>query len=170
MVKKITPVIIVDDAMGYLSGLRSLLGIFGLTETMYRFADVSAFDGRFSLFDKVRYIKTAHCDELESCGILFETGQGLVFYSGDMRDPGPLLEIIHSGRKIDKIYIDSNNDREPNMHHISIHLLNDIVPAPLKPKIRCMHFNNSLCVEEAEGYGFVSVSSEQLAVSSETVR
>jgi hypothetical protein len=158
MVKKITPEIIVDGTMGYLSDLRTLLGIFGLTEAMYRFADASSLDGRFSLFGKVRYVKTVHCDELDSCGILFETEQGLVFYSGDMRDPAPLLEIIKSGRKIDKIYIDSNNDRQPNIHHISIHQLNDIVPVELKPKIRCMHFNNSLCAEEAAAYGFGVVS------------
>jgi ribonuclease BN (tRNA processing enzyme) len=154
MVKNITPKVVVDAHMGYLSDLRALFGIFGLTETMYRFVDASTLGGLCSLFDKVRYVKTSHCDELKSCGILFETEQGLVFYSGDMRDPAPLLEIIKSGRKIDKVYIDSNNDREPHIHHVSVHMLNDILPPEIKPKIRCMHLNNSRCAEEAAAYGF----------------
>jgi len=156
-VKKMPVTIIVDGNVGYRSGLRALLEIFGLTETMYRFADSSSFDGSRSLFAKVRYVKTKHCDELASCGILFETARGLVFYSGDMRDPAPLVEIIQSGRKIDKIYVDSNNDRRPNMHHFSIHQLNDIIPAELKPTVRCMHVNSSQCVAEAQAYGFAVV-------------
>jgi len=81
-----------------------------------------------------------------------------VFYSGDMRDPAPLLELLASGSRIDKIYVDSNNDRQPNIHHISIHALNDIIPPELKPKIHCMHINNSRCAEEARSYGFSVVS------------
>ena len=153
-VKKITPTVIVDDNVGYVDKIRALLEIFGLTEDMYRFADVSAYKGRCSAFSKVSYVKTRHCDELESCAILFETDQGLVFYSGDMNDPAPLLEIINSKRKIDKIFIDSNNDRTPNMHHISIHVLNDILPPELKSRVHCMHINNSLCEREARTYGF----------------
>jgi len=154
MVKKITPCFIIDEAMGYLPNLRTLLGIYGLTETMYRFAPALSLDNTYSLFSTVRYVKTRHCNELESCGLLFETPGGLVFYSGDMRDPAPVLEIIKSGAPIDKIYIDSNNDREPNMHHMSIHLLSEIIPPGIKPKIHCMHLNNSRCVEEAKSYGF----------------
>ena len=158
MVKKLIVNIIVDENMAYLPAIRTLLGIYGLTGNMYSFTDSSKFDGGYSLFSKVRYVKTRHCNELDTCGILFETCEGLVFYSGDMKDPAPLLEIIASGRLIDKIYIDSNNDREPNMHHISIHLLNDIVPPGIKPKIHCMHINSSRCAGEARAYGFSVVS------------
>ena len=154
MVKKIVPTFIFDENMAYLSGLRALLKIYGLSDKMYRFTDASALDGSYSQFDRIRYVKTKHCEELDTCGILFETGQGLVFYSGDLNDPAPIVEIINSGRKIDKLYIEANNDREPNIHHISIHMLNDIVPPGLKPNIRCMHFNNSRCVDEARAYGF----------------
>jgi len=158
MVKKLTVNIIIDAHMGYLPKLRVLLGIFGLTESMYRFSDASTLDNKYSAFKKVRYIKTNHCDELDSCGILFETEQGLVFYSGDMRDPAPLLELLASGSPIDKIYVDSNNDPVPNMHHISIHVLNDIIPPELKPKTHCMHINNSRCAEEARSCGFSVVT------------
>ncbi|MDR1858583.1 MAG: MBL fold metallo-hydrolase [Treponema sp.] len=153
-VKKMPVTIVTDESMVFLSSIRQLLKIYGLTRQMYRFADSSVFDRRYSRFSKMRYVKTSHCDELASCGILFETKQGLVFYSGDMRDPAPLVEIIKSRRKIDKIYIDSNNDRMAKMHHISIHLLHGIVPPRLAAKIYCMHVNSRQCIAEAEAYGF----------------
>ena len=121
---------------------------------MYHFTDASAYSNRYSAFSKVSYFKTSHCDELKTCGILFETDRGLVFYSGDLNDYSPLTKIIESGQKIDKIYIDSNNDRKPSRHHVSIHQLNNILPQNLKPKVHCMHLNNSQCITDAKAYGF----------------
>ena len=154
VIKKLPVKIITSECMGYLPKLKSFLEIVGLTSLMYDFADVSAFTGNYKLFNKVNYFKTTHCDELESCGILFETESGLVFYSGDLNNPGILMDIIKSGRKIDKIYVDSSNDRKINLHHITIHQLNDIIPSDLKSKIYCMHINNDKCIEEALAYGF----------------
>jgi len=158
MVKKIPVNIIFDQNMGYLSKLRVLFGIYGLKEDMYRLADAAEFDGKYSLFARARYVKTMHCNELESCGILFETEQGLVFYSGDIHDPAPIAGIIDSGKQIDKIFVDVNNDTTPNMHHLSVHQLNGIIPAALKSRVHCMHFNNSQCIAEAQAYGFCVVS------------
>ena len=154
MVKKQTVNIIVDETMDYLADIRALLKIYGLTGKMYHWVNTRDLDGESSLFSSVRYVKTSHCDELASSGLLFETAGGLVFYSGDMRESGPLLDLINSGKPIEKIYIDSNNDREPNPHHLSIHLLNGIVPPALKTKIFCIHVNNSQCLEDAAAYGF----------------
>ena len=153
-IKKLSVTVITDKNMAFLPGLKQVLKIYGLSRKMYRFADSSEFDGKYSLFTRVRYFKTDHCDELETCGILFETKQGLVIYSGDMRDPAPLVKLIKSKRKIDKLYVDSSNDRMPKMHHISIHQLHDIVPAALRAKVHCMHINNSRCVAQAKAYGF----------------
>ncbi|MCL2127574.1 MAG: MBL fold metallo-hydrolase [Treponema sp.] len=157
-VKKLPVNIIVDENMGYLPGLRSLLEIYGLSKKMYRFAGVSAFTGKYSLFNSFRYVKTSHCRELQSCGIIFETDRGVVFYSGDLHDPAPLLKVIKSRGRIDKIYIDSNNDDSPNPHHISIHRLNGLVPPELKPRVYCMHINNRSCMDDAKAYGFKVVS------------
>ena len=153
-VKKLEVTVITDENMGYLSSLRSLLVIYGLSNEMYRFADVSEFSGKYSQFDKVSYVKTTHCDELESCGILFETSRGLVFYSGDINDPAPIINIIKSGRKIDRMYVDTNNDHHPNPHHISIHLLYEIIPPNMVSLIHCMHIKNDQCITEAKAYGF----------------
>jgi phosphoribosyl 1,2-cyclic phosphodiesterase len=153
-VKKIDVVVIIDGNMSFLPALRSLLEIYGLNDKMFRFADASDFSCKYSLFNKIRYVKTKHVEELESCAIAFETDKGLVFYSGDINDPAPIIDVLKSGSPIDKIYVDTNNDRRPNPHHISIHGLNEIILPELKSKIYCMHLQNSKCIEEAQSYGF----------------
>jgi Cft2 family RNA processing exonuclease len=152
--KNIITNIISDKNVAYLPQIRTLLDIYGLPKRMYRIADASAFDDRYSRFNRVRYIKTFHCDELESCAILFETSGGLVFYSGDMKDPAPLIEIIKSGQKIDKIYIDANNGPAPNPYHLRLTEIYDIVPPELRPEVYCMHFNGCKCMDDALACGF----------------
>ena len=153
IVNKMVVNIIVDKNMAYLPSIRSLMKIYGLAENMYRFVEASDYDGKYSMFDKVRYIKTKHADEMASCALLFETNQGIVFYSGDMQDPAPIVEIIKSGRQIDKIFVDSNSDLQ-NSHHVSVHQLNDIIPPEFKSKIFCMHINSLECIKAAKAYGF----------------
>jgi ribonuclease BN (tRNA processing enzyme) len=146
--------IIIDENMVFAPNLSTLLKIYGVPDRMFQFADSSAFDNRYSQFNKVRYIKTFHCNELKTCAILFETSSGLIFYSGDMKDPAPLIDIIKSGKKIDKIYMDSNNDPNPNPYHLRLKEVYDIVPPELRPRIYCMHFSSRQCMDDALAFGF----------------
>jgi hypothetical protein len=76
-------------------------------------------------------------------------------YTGDLNDTAPLVEIINSGCTIDKMYVDSHNDRKPNLHHISIHQVNDIITPELRSRIYCMHLPvDPKCIAEAQAYGF----------------
>jgi len=153
-IKKMTVNIIFDENMKFLSSLKSLLVIFGLNDDMYNLVNASEYNGKYSSFDKVYYIETKHCDELVTCSIKFETKQGLVFYSGDISELDPISDILKSGVKVDKMYVDTNNNRNKIAHHISIHQLNEIIPDELKSKIYCMHINNLQCIDEAKAYGF----------------
>ena len=155
MEKKIPVNIIIDDAMIYLANIKTLLKIYGLKENMYNFIEAKSLDGIFSVFSKVRYIKTMHCDELDSCGLLFETKAGLVFYSSDMRVIDPVMDLINSGRPIDKIYVDTNSNKGP--HHLSLQELKDTIPEGIKSKIHCMHLNNNQCMSDALAWGFTVV-------------
>jgi hypothetical protein len=152
--KNIKTNIISDENMAFAPQITTLLKIYGLPDRMYQFVNISGFDNRYSQFNKIRYIKTFHCDELKSCAIVFETNNGLVFYSGDMKDPAPLIEIIKSGQRIDKLYLDSNNDPNPNPVHLRLKEIYDIVPPELRPEVYCMHFNNSQCMRDALAFGF----------------
>jgi len=157
-VKKLDICVVTGENMDYLPSVKSLLVIYGLTANMYRFVDISVFDGKYSLFSKVRYFKTKHCDELETCGVLFETDAGLVVYTSDLCEIEPLADIVNSGRPIDKFYVDTNNDRHPNPHHISIYQFNEIVTPELRPKVYCMHIKNVQCIEAANALNFKIVT------------
>jgi ribonuclease BN (tRNA processing enzyme) len=156
--KDIKTNIICDENMAYLPQIRALLDIYGLPKRMYQITDASAFDNRYSRFNRVRYIKTFHCEELKSCAILFETNSGLVFYSGDMKDTAPLIEIVKSGQKIDKLYLDSDNDPNPNPFHLRLKEIYDIVPPELRSEVYCMHFNSCKCMDDATSLGFKVVT------------
>jgi Cft2 family RNA processing exonuclease len=156
--KNITTNIISDENVAYLPHIHTVLDIYGLPKRMYRITDTSEFDSRYSQFNRVRYIKTFHCDDLKSCAILFETNSGLVFYSGDMKDPAPLIKIIKSGQKIDKIFIDANNGPAPNPYHLRLAEIYDIVPPELRPMTYCMHFNSGKCRDDAIDLGFKVVA------------
>ena len=155
--KKIPVTIIIDENMSYLPSIRTLLVIYGLTENMYRYVDTAELNGKYSLFSKVRYIKTKHTDEVESCAIIFETDNGLVFFSGDINNPAPIIDMIESGNRIDKIYIDTSSERK-NSHHTTVHQVNEFVPENLKSRIYCMHINDTQCITDALAYGFKVVS------------
>jgi hypothetical protein len=71
-----------------------------------------------------------------------------------MKDPAPLQEIVKSGQKIDKLYIDSNNDPDPNPYHLRLQEIYDIVPPELRPRVYCMHFNSTRCMDDAVAFGF----------------
>jgi len=157
VIKKIKITIAASQEMAYLAKIQALMNIAGLSAHMYTLTDVSEYNGKYSAFSQVKYFKTDHCKEVESCGILFETAAGLIIYSGDLNNPEPILKLIGSGKKIDKIYIDSSNDPEPNFHHISIHQLKNIIPPELKDRVYCMHINNEACIKEALAYGFKTV-------------
>jgi len=152
--KKIKINIISDENMAYTPQIYALLDIYGLSRQKYQIAESSSFDNRYTCFNKVRYIKTYHCGELASCAILFETKNGLVFYSGDMKESAPLVDIVKSGKKIDKIYIDSNNDPNPNPYHLILQEIYDIVPPELRQSVYCMHFNSAQCMDDARAFGF----------------
>jgi hypothetical protein len=64
------------------------------------------------------------------------------------------VEIIKSGKKIDKIYIDSNNDPAPNPYHVTLNEIYDIIPPELRSSVYCMHFNSNRCIQDALAFGF----------------
>ena len=155
--KQITVKLITHEAMEYLPRVQQVLTIFGLTESMYSLASTNEYKDRYTLFKNITFIKVPHTSELASCGIIFETSEGLLFYSGDLNTTGPLEELLKGSLPIDRIYIDAASQRD-NPHHVSIHHINDVVPEELKSKVYCMHINSDECLSLAESYGFKVVS------------
>lgn len=134
--------------------IKSLTRIFGCTEEMYCIIDEEEYDNKYNTFKTIRYKQTNHVPQICSYGILFDTTDGLVYYSGDTKEVNNIKEIISSGQRIDKIYMDTTTANSPDNVHFYIGYLNEEIPETLKNKVYCMHFNSEECIEVAKKYGF----------------
>ena len=65
---------------------------------MYWIIDEKKFDNKYELFNNIRFLKTEHVSQIPSYGILFDTKNGLIYYSGDTKELNNISNII-SGKK-----------------------------------------------------------------------
>ena len=85
---------------------------------------------------------------------MFNTKDGIIYYSGDTRDLKVIKTLINSENKIYKMYIDTTTANYPGNVHLYIGLLAEIIPNNLKEKVYCMHLNNHECILRAKELGF----------------
>ncbi len=143
---------------GYLLNIEDILNGFGCTQDMYVFRDQREYDNKSNMFNSIRFAETKHVPEMKSYGIVFNTNDGVVYYSGDTKDTSNIEKLIASGKTIDKIYVDMTNLDYPANVHMFVGKLNSIIPPCLKEKVYGMHVNNPATIEMAEYYGFNVVS------------
>ena len=153
--------IILPDNAKHLSSIGKVLSGVGCTTQMYYYKDEKTFDEKYENFQKIRYIETKHCDELNSYGILFATQKGKVYYSGDTREIDTIKTLIDSGQPIDKIYIDTTTNNFSSNPHLYIGILQRTIPEEMKSQVYCMHFNDDDCIEQAKILGFNVVEIEK---------
>ncbi len=146
-------IILPTDAK-HLVNIDKILFGFGCTEDMFEYVNEKQFDDKYTTFSNVRYIETQHCDELDSYSLLFNTNNGIVFYSGDTKDDVVIRKLLESGKKIDKLFVDSTTLNYPANVHLYIGFLNELIPDELKSRVYCMHINNDDCITQAKNYGF----------------
>ena len=146
--------IIISKNCLYKKDLIDLIRIFGCTKEMYTIIDETEFDNKYELFNNIRFLKTEHVSQISSYGILFETNNGVLYYSGDTSNLKNISELIKNNKTIDKIYIDTTSTNTKNNVHVYIGELNDLIPDYLKNKVYCMHVNDKKCIEIAQEYGF----------------
>ena len=146
--------IILPSQAKYLTNLENILKGFGITQEMYHYFTEKEFDDKYKNFKNIRYIETSHCKELSSYGILFNTNQGIVYYSGDTNDIKLLNTLISLDSMLDKLYLDTTLSNYPGNVHLYIGDLNKIIPDTLKNKVYCMHVNSQECIEKVHEYGF----------------
>lgn len=146
--------IITPQNIEYKSNITNILGCFGCKSDMYNLIDEKIFDKQYKSFRSIRYIKTNHSEELECFSLLFDTENGIIYYSGDTNEISIIKELIDSGKLIDKLYIDTTTDNYPGNVHLNIDILNSQIPSELKKHVYCMHFNNEECIKKASELGF----------------
>lgn len=138
----------------YISNLLSIINLFGCSKDMYNTKYDIEYSNKYNVFQNISFVTTKHVDNLECFSIVFNTKDGIIFYSGDTKEINPLIKIINSNQKIDKIYIDTTNDNYPNNVHLNIEIIHNNIPFELKNKVYCMHINNYECIKLIEKYGF----------------
>ena len=154
--------IILPENAKHLPNIEKILSGFGCTEPMYNYVDEKAFDGKNETFQSIRYVETSHCDELDCYGLLFNTQNGMVYYSGDTREINTVKALIASGQPIDKLYIDTTTANFPGNVHLYIGILQKAIPDELKERVYCMHLNNDSCIEQAKASGFNVVENQNV--------
>lgn len=152
--------IILPDNDEYVKTIEQILQGFGCTEEMYDLVQDTQYDEKFKSFSGVRYVKTWHCAELMSFGLIFTTKDGLVYYSGDTKEIKNLHYLLSEGVQIARAYIDVTSVRNSNGAHLFVGNLAMAVPEDLRKRIYCMHFNDETCIEMALNYGFSVVECE----------
>ena len=152
--------IILPEKAKHLHNIESVIENFGCSELIYRFVNEKEYDNQYDTFSSIRYVETDHCDALKSYGLIFDTENGIVYYSGDSRDISLIQRIIDSNKPIDKLYLDTTTDDFPGNPHLNIGLIEKTIPEDLKKYVYCMHINNDNCIEEIEKRGFQIVKTK----------
>lgn len=146
--------IILPEPPEYLKNLEQLLEIFGCDASKYKLVSSLTYDNKYRSFKSIRFVKTNHKKDLVAYSIIFETNDGVVYYSGDTNDPSIIISLIKENKLIDKLYIDTTNANFKDNVHLYIGYLKEIIPENLKKSVYCMHFNNDECLKEAIMLGF----------------
>lgn len=153
VIHKSINIIISKDSL-YKDDLINLIRIFGCTNDMYSIVYEDEFDNKYSLFNSIKYMKTNHVKEIPSYGILFNTTDGALYYSGDTSDLDNISDLINSDVVIDKIYVDATSSDVANSVHLYIGNLYELIPIDLRDKVYCMHVNDKKCIDMAIDFGF----------------
>lgn len=147
-------IIVPKEKKEYISNLLSIINLFGCSKDMYNTKYDIEYSNKYNVFQHISFVTTKHVDNLECFSIVFNTKDGIIFYSGDTKEINLLIKIINSNQKIDKIYIDTTTDNYPNNAHLNIEIIHNNIPFELKNKVYCMHINNYECIKLIEKYGF----------------
>ncbi len=153
VIHKKVNIIISKDSL-YTDDIVNLIRIFGCTNDMYSVVFEDEFSDRYNLFNSIKFVETNHVKEIPSYGILFNTNDGVVYYSGDTSDLNNVLDLVNNDLIIDKIYIDVTSNDLVNNVHVYIGELNKLIPFDLNDKVYCMHINDKKCIDLALNYGF----------------
>ena len=152
VIKKNVNIIISRDSL-YKDDIIDLIRIFGCTSDMYRIVYEDEYND-YDMFNSINFVKTNHVKEIPSYGILFDTNNGIVYYSGDTSDLNNVSDLINSDLDIDKIYVDTTSSDVVNNVHVFIGNLNELVSKSLKKRVYCMHINDKKCIDMVMEYGF----------------
>ena len=146
--------IIIPTNAKYIENIEMLLKAVGCTSNMYDYVVEDSIDNKYSIFSNVRFIETRHSDNLNCYGIIFNTENGIVYYSGDTNDIEVIKYIIENYHKIDKLYIETTLLNYEGNVHLYIGFLDEVINEELKKQTYCMHVESDECIKRVKKFGF----------------
>lgn len=161
-IKKIELNIVIPSNARNYNDVKELLRIYGVCKDWCKIIEPREINNKFSSFSTVEYVETLHVNQIPCYGLLFDTKDGIVYYSGDTSEINNIKELIKSNKKIDKIYIDCTTTNTENNVHYYIGKANEEIDLSIRNKFYCMHFNKPECMEVAKSYGFNVVEIDEL--------
>lgn len=133
--------------------IKRVLECFAIKEDAYSFVDAKDYENKYTSFMSINYIKTEHTPTLSCFSIIFDTSNGIIFYSGDTCEVCMLEVLFKKKEKIEKLYLDLCSDKE-NVVHMFIDDVKSVIPGYLTSKVYAMHINDEKCKKLAMSYGF----------------
>lgn len=136
------------------NNIKNIVYAFGCDDRMFELVDDYNYDNKYTEFSSLRLLKTAHQKEMDCYGILFNTKDGVVYYSGDTNELTNVENLLQNDEKIDKLYMEVTTKNCLGNWHLYIGYLNDLIPQKLKHKVYCMHLSSDACIQKAKEFGF----------------
>ncbi|MBQ8081000.1 MAG: MBL fold metallo-hydrolase [Clostridia bacterium] len=143
------------DEPAYREQIVALLRLLGCREGMYEIILDRELTG-YASFDSVRYVRTGHAPGMLCHSFVFETPEGGVFYSADTNDVAPLQAFLREHPTPEHIYLEAAYPAASV--HLSLDVLDDVVPSALRSVTSLMHIGSQLCMDQAIQRGFQIVS------------
>ena len=139
-----------------LTSLTNLLFGMGVTKEFYNTQSTGKELSLNSLTEAIKfeYITQEHTDTLKSYGYILTLGAVKIFYSGDSKSiPNMILQRFHD-EDINYIYQDTCSYDIPNIPHLPLSKLAQLIAPELRHRVYCMHLDNSFNPAEATKLGF----------------
>lgn len=121
--------------------LQTLMFGMGVAPNQVNLISCEEFTNRMPEFCNFAFLETSHVEEFDSFGLVFETKDGIVYYSADTNST-KYLEKYLQVPNLDKIYMDTcKADYEGNVH-VSFRRACEVVPQAKRSQYFAMHIDN----------------------------
>lgn len=139
--------------------IKFLLQNTGVTDNYVNYITCENFTEKMVDFKTFNFYLTDHVQEIDAFCIVYETADGVTYYSADTNST-ELLEKYLKVENLDRIYMDTClADYEGNVH-VSLRRLLEVVPKELRHKVYAMHLDNAQLFEKLAEHGFMVAEKE----------
>jgi len=130
-----------------------LLNVMGLYDNFINYINVDLLLKNFIGIKDFKFLSTAHYNNLTTYGFEITSSDGILYFSSDTNSTDYLKEYL-TYENLDKIYVDTCSLDYENNPHLSIRVLDEIIPKSQRNKVYCMHIDDSNFIYNLKQMGF----------------